>query len=1201
MVDKIKKVLRQEDTVLFIGSGISLWSGLPTWTGLINELIIYLKANGLDTNLVARELKNGDLLQAASYGFYKLTNPQTAEFIRDSCRISTAKPHEIHSKIISLGPNCYITTNYDKLLELSFEKWLSDIYIRKVVNKQLIETAEIVGARTNNFLFKLHGDAEDSDSIILTREQYRKLNSGGELNHALETAKTLMLTRPIIYIGFGLRDPDFLYLKDLLLNTFKGGARDHYAIMPDVEVDEIEYWRTKFGIHILSYKTTQNQDGSKNHSFLLDLLDELSSVEISSAKCEFKIDNDLLFNLVRHAGKYSSFKPAKLHLPLIVHPIVNKKALEDSLDIHRYNGADVEALLTNGPEKLILIGLPGGGKSYSIKNCVSKLANELTKECFETRVTLNKTIIPIYVDLKLYNGNIINTIENNIPYDLNFEVLCNNFKVKLFLDAFNEMPKEFIESNVWNTDLSNLLNNYSFSIVISSRTIDGLDNLNIRGFNIDSISKDFIKNSLLEREIKLEGNFKDEVINLLQKPFLFDLVFRNNFKIDSNTSPQLIYSDLINSISYKFIQKFATDIDIVNALSNIALDSIDSGEEAFKVDDFNNHLDLELSKISNCSISNTDIINWLISQNFLIPIVNERLCFFHQSVTEYLAANKFAKLYSENDKILKEKLKFRRWDQALYTALNLQDDINAEKFINTIIDIDFEMALSATKYIENDSKCIIDKLLKEIILIDFEKDYSKHGIIYLLQQKVPLNKSHTEVLKQIVDKGNSIGGVAVSCLLEIYGNSFKQEAFDLLIKNSDDYNFCSQTGRALKAYIIDDDLPQIAFLCNQVQEQYNLTGYYNFEGFDSALGDMLEDFNSKLVYTSLFDPSISLENQEIKIKVLLEFLKDCKSSESLKISSEILLLGVDEAAVVIYFITKFSKEKELDYSIFSAQHIEILIKILKLNNKENSVWSLNALRNICIHRIDLHSFILKEIDSNQYVFKAALYYIISHHNDMSMVFSTLSELKSLNEFSLSKEPLSLIKHMDDLEWHGNENLFVELIRLRNTELAYQLCDNYAIDFRKEIKLKLNIGSITWWLEWFNENINHARQNWMFFDRVPRVLCVYIPTLKKYEFINEFNRTDSPFRDVIAHYFLKNIDILKIEDLTEESIDYLINDLKRKNIDFFESSVLLKISTETFVKERLVPLMNDAKGNFHNNLKTLINEIGKKHKLRYLID
>ena len=63
-MEKLKKILAQEDTVLFIGSGISLWSGLPTWSGLIEELAKTIEENGLNAELVRSEARKGDLLQA---------------------------------------------------------------------------------------------------------------------------------------------------------------------------------------------------------------------------------------------------------------------------------------------------------------------------------------------------------------------------------------------------------------------------------------------------------------------------------------------------------------------------------------------------------------------------------------------------------------------------------------------------------------------------------------------------------------------------------------------------------------------------------------------------------------------------------------------------------------------------------------------------------------------------------------------------------------------------------------------------------------------------------------------------------------------------------------------------------------------------------------------------------------------------------
>ena len=98
------KFLSKATRFLFIGSGISTWSGLPTWAEAVEELAQFREEAGFNSDHVRVEAEKGDLIQAASYGLDGLTPPQKREFIRSLCRIGTARPEKIHRKIVSLGP-----------------------------------------------------------------------------------------------------------------------------------------------------------------------------------------------------------------------------------------------------------------------------------------------------------------------------------------------------------------------------------------------------------------------------------------------------------------------------------------------------------------------------------------------------------------------------------------------------------------------------------------------------------------------------------------------------------------------------------------------------------------------------------------------------------------------------------------------------------------------------------------------------------------------------------------------------------------------------------------------------------------------------------------------------------------------------------------------------------------------------------------
>lgn len=274
-INRLKKVLRKKDTVIFVGSGISTWSKLPTWEAMISQLADYCQGEGKDkgAKLVREQIEKGNLLQAASYGYDELTLEQQGRFIQ-SMYHNRAIPHDIHKKLVSLGPTCFITTNYDDLLEKAVIS-LGKTSIRPCMNGGETEMARIVHAKAKNFIFKPHGDANDVKSIVLTRKQYRNLMPHGDLHTAMETLRTLLMTRNVVYVGFSFRDPDFAYVRDTLGNLYQGVTPAHYAIMADVSPKERDFWQKHDGIHITSYKTSSSKVPAIKHNALIKLLDRL--------------------------------------------------------------------------------------------------------------------------------------------------------------------------------------------------------------------------------------------------------------------------------------------------------------------------------------------------------------------------------------------------------------------------------------------------------------------------------------------------------------------------------------------------------------------------------------------------------------------------------------------------------------------------------------------------------------------------------------------------------------------------------------------------------------------------------------------------------------------------------------------------------------------------------------------------------------
>ena len=47
LIERIRQILKRDDTILFVGSGLSTWSGLPSWKKLIEELAEFVQSAGI--------------------------------------------------------------------------------------------------------------------------------------------------------------------------------------------------------------------------------------------------------------------------------------------------------------------------------------------------------------------------------------------------------------------------------------------------------------------------------------------------------------------------------------------------------------------------------------------------------------------------------------------------------------------------------------------------------------------------------------------------------------------------------------------------------------------------------------------------------------------------------------------------------------------------------------------------------------------------------------------------------------------------------------------------------------------------------------------------------------------------------------------------------------------------------------------------
>jgi len=1179
-MQNLKKILAQPDTIIFIGSGISLWSGLPTWSALIEQLASFVCNNGGDPDLIRAESSRGDLLQAASYGFDKLTKHQIGDFIRSACLSGKAKPHAIHQKIISLGPTCFITTNYDDLLERCISQSDSSNSFRPpITNRHLTEMAGIIHARSSHFIFKPHGDAYDTDSVILTREQYRQLLPNGERQAALESLKVLMASRPVLYLGFGLRDPDFIYIRDLLTNTYRGGTRDHFAIMPDIKADEQSYWRNNYGIHLVGYSTTASEDGSRNHTKLLELLDNLIKEKVKPRIKTFTPDSpEVLLALARHAASLSNITRASPEFPINVSELDYQKTHKE------FRHGKVEDFFERMPLRSLLIGLPGAGKSYSIRQAAGKLALALNKICLGENCNINDLTVPILADLKNYKGDLISLLSDSLPPTITVDEVIENFNLTIFLDSFNEMPREVLEKGTYTTDLSNLFEKApQAKILIGSRTSDGLSDLNLCAYKLDEIDIAFVKTALNSQGITLNQKFKREMLWLLQRPYFFSHLQDKDINFSEITSPKDFYSTYIKNIETHLNEQFSLNLNLIATLSRTANDSLSSGLEAFPIEIITRHIS---EALPNSSLPPLDIINWLISKSFLISYPQGRVGFIHQSVTEYLAATYLANQYLQSPSILLEKIAFKRWDQALFLTLSLLPHAHFDSFIKDVIKIDLSLAINAAKYLEFDQEIVTQEILSYTLQHLDNQDYR---VAFSLENHISASKSHEPVLLQLAETGGTIGSAAATILLRTFGNRTKPLIYALIKKHCEDFNFCSHICSSLANHITASDIEDLTTLINDVSQTLD---HQNGTAFAYGIKSLLHENDLTEVY-DLLKPENA---DDLKGEILCEILSSHKSSQALEIAGTLLLKGVRKAPISIYFIAEYTKET-LSWETYNIKHALCLIEGV-IAGTSDSRWNFAALRHLCLARENISSLVKSHASEQSGLTKITLLYAATNLTTRQAFEELEHNLSSLPAYPNSKE----LRLIENFNWENNKDLAFKLIKLKNRSLANFVTGGSISHAKRNNTSSFEVNDINEWCEWLkiefnNEDDGDGDGDW-FVNKISNFLGKNMGESSRKQILDSFNLPHKEHRSEIYHFFISNLDVTS-DELSDSAANFIIKELISPSYDLKHGPLLGIHPSEDFVINRILPLLTSSTEKARRRITQVLEEAGSTHGRRYL--
>ncbi|HKR11820.1 MAG TPA: SIR2 family protein [Pyrinomonadaceae bacterium] len=215
--------------VPFIGAGMSKPMGMPLWSEALKELLARLPA--ADVAGITAQIDSAQYL-AAAQALVEHDPVQTENFIRTKYRVHKMKLAGPLLLLPHIAKGCVITTNFDDAIE--------QIYGRHDVHFD----AYMHGTQQHNFfprlvrgdrcLLKLHGDADNPDTHILTRSQYAHgYGDPFDFHKPLPKAlRQVFVSQSLLFVGCSLDQDWSLELLEKAKQADEYAIPNHFAILP---------------------------------------------------------------------------------------------------------------------------------------------------------------------------------------------------------------------------------------------------------------------------------------------------------------------------------------------------------------------------------------------------------------------------------------------------------------------------------------------------------------------------------------------------------------------------------------------------------------------------------------------------------------------------------------------------------------------------------------------------------------------------------------------------------------------------------------------------------------------------------------------------------------------------------------------------------------------------------------------------------
>jgi len=200
---------------IFVGAGVSMAAGYPSWSSLLQDIGDELGVGSGDLH---------DLAALAQWSIQESGGEtQVRNVIKDKIGEDRSIPPVLD--IIARLPVRYIwTTNYDRLIERSFQSIHRPIDVISSAADLSLKSAP--GAAR---LYKMHGSVDRLDDVVIATDHYELFRS--RRGAYLPLLQAHLTSMSMLFVGLSFTDPNIKHVLALIRESFTESPPEHFAIV----------------------------------------------------------------------------------------------------------------------------------------------------------------------------------------------------------------------------------------------------------------------------------------------------------------------------------------------------------------------------------------------------------------------------------------------------------------------------------------------------------------------------------------------------------------------------------------------------------------------------------------------------------------------------------------------------------------------------------------------------------------------------------------------------------------------------------------------------------------------------------------------------------------------------------------------------------------------------------------------------------